>query len=473
MALSLPSRDVVTTINQDGSRNFLHPADAHGRFTEARRLVAVLVLGAYVLLPWIKINGYPAVFLDVAERRFHLFGLTFAPQDLWLMFFLITGLGFTLFYVTALFGRLWCGWACPQTILLEHVYRRVERWIEGSAQQQRQLDAQSWTAPKKLFYRGAKVLVFLFLSAVIAHLFLAYFVSIPQLYGWMRDDPAQHWSAFLFVAALSGLLYFNFAWFREQFCLILCPYGRLQSALTDDDTLVIGYDSRRGEPRGKSTEPAAGACINCLRCVQVCPTGIDIRQGFQIECIGCAGCIDACNEVMDKLGRPRGLVRYDSLNGLNGKRRRVLRPRLYLYTVLLLIGAAAALFSFSTLRPVDASIVRMGGQPYFITTDTVRNQFNLRLINKHDVPLSLHFALQDAPAGLQLVGTNSLVILPPGEETVLPMVLQEDRGGYTGPENITLLVSGADKSFTLPLHLEFLGPDARLLREDTAPSSAP
>jgi len=464
MALTLPSRDVVTTINQDGSRNFLHPADVHGRFTEARRFVAVLILGAYVLLPWVKINGYPAVFLDVAERRFHLFGMTFAPQDLWLMFFLITGLGFTLFFVTALFGRLWCGWACPQTILLEHVYRRVERWIEGAASHQRELDALSWAAPKKFLRRGAKVLIFVFLSAL---------VSIPQLYGWMRDDPEQHWSAFVFVAALSALLYFNFAWFREQFCLILCPYGRLQSALTDDDTLVIGYDNQRGEPRGKATNPAAGACVNCLRCVQVCPTGIDIRQGFQIECIGCAGCIDACNEVMDKLGRPRGLVRYDSLNGLNGKRRRVLRPRLYLYTALLLIGATAALISFSTLQPIDASIVRMGGRPYFITMDSVRNQFNLRLINKHDAPLSLHFALQGAPVGLQLVGTSSTVVLPPNEETVLPMVLQEDRVGYTGPAKVTLVVTGTNKSFTLPLRVEFLGPDARLLREDTAPPLAP
>lgn len=469
MAISLPNRDVVTTINRDGSRNFLHPADVDGKFTQSRRLAAVVIMGVYVLLPWIKINGYPAVFLDVAQRRFHLFGLTFAPQDLWLMFFLITGLGFTLFYVTALLGRIWCGWACPQTIFLEHLYRRVERWLEGPAHHQRLLDSQSWATPDKFFRRGAKVVIFLLLSAIIAHLFLAYFVSIPQLYEWMRDDPAQHWSAFLFVAALTGLLYFNFAWFREQFCLILCPYGRFQSALTDDDTLVIGYDAKRGEPRGKATDPAAGACVNCLRCVQVCPTGIDIRQGFQIECIGCAGCIDACNQVMEKLGRPRGLVRYDSLNGLVGKRRRVLRPRMILYTMLLLIGATVALFSFSTLRPVDASIVRMTGRPYFITPDTVRNQFNLRLINKHDAPQSLHFALENAPAGLHLVGTNDTVILPPSDETVLPIVLQQNRGDYAGPANVTVRVMGTDPSFTLPLRVEWLGPDARLLREDTAP----
>ncbi len=468
MALTLPNRDVVTTINRDGSRHFLHPADVHGRFTRARKVVAAVILAAYVLLPWIKINGHPAVFLDVAERRFYLVGLTFAPQDLWLMFFLITGLGFTLFFVTALLGRIWCGWACPQTIFLEHLYRRVERRLEGPAHHRQKLDAMSWAKPEKLLRRGAKIFIFVLLSAVIAHLFLAYFVSIPQLYGWMRDDPAQHWSAFLFVAALTGLLYFNFAWFREQFCLILCPYGRFQSALTDDDTLVIGYDAKRGEPRGKATDPRAGACVNCLRCVQVCPTGIDIRQGFQIECIGCAGCIDACNEVMDKLGRPRGLVRYDSLNGLSGKRRRVLRPRMYVYAALLLAGAGAALYSFSTLEPVNAAIVRMGGRPYFITPDAVRNQFNLRLINKHDAPLLLHFALEGAPAGLQLVGTNDTVVLPANEETVLPVVLQQDRGAYTGPASVTLRIAGANQTFSVPLRVEFLGPNAKLLREDTA-----
>lgn len=468
MALTIPNRDSVTTINRDGSRRFLHPADVHGRFTRWRQVVAAGILAAYVLLPWIKINGHPAVFLDVAERRFYLVGLTFAPQDLWLMFFLITGLGFTLFFVTALLGRVWCGWACPQTIFLEHLYRRVERWLEGPAHHRQKLDAMSWAKPEKLLRRGAKIFIFVLLSAVIAHLFLAYFVSIPQLYGWMRDDPAQHWSAFLFVAALTGLLYFNFAWFREQFCLILCPYGRFQSALTDDDTLVIGYDARRGEPRGKATDPHAGACVNCLRCVQVCPTGIDIRQGFQIECIGCAGCIDACNEVMDKLGRPRGLVRYDSLNGLSGKRRRVLRPRMYVYAALLLAGAGAALYSFSTLEPVNAAIVRMGGRPYFITPDAVRNQFNLRLINKHDAPLSLHFTLEGGPAGLQLVGTSDTVVLSANEETVLPVVLQQDRGAYTGPASVTLRIAGANQTFSVPLRVEFLGPNAKLLREDTA-----
>ncbi len=465
MATLSPSRDAVTTINTDGSRYFLHPTDVRGKFTSARRIVGAILLTVYVALPWVKVGGYPAVFLDIALRRFHFFGFTFATQDLWLIFFLISGLGFGLFFVTALLGRIWCGWACPQTVFLD-LCRRLERLLEGPADRRRAFDQDSWTKPQKLLRRGAKLVCFFLLAMALAHVFLAYFVSLPQLYSWMRQNPGQHWSMFLFAAFLTVALFFNFAWFREQCCLIICPYGRLQSALTDDDTMVIGYDALRGEPRGKATDPKAGACVNCLRCVQVCPTGIDIRQGFQIECIGCAGCIDACNAVMDHLGRPRGLVRYDSLKGIKRQPRRILRPRLYLYSALLLAGAGAAAYSFSTLRPIDASVTRMLGRPYYITAETVRNQFNVRFINKSEQPQNLHFSLEGAPAGLALIGTGDTVVLRANEEIVLPIVLQENRSDYTGSVIVALSVASADPSYTLRLPVEFLGPDARLLRQE-------
>ena len=328
--LNQPNREAVTTINRDGSHKILHPADVSGKFTHWRRLLALTLIGVYVSLPWIPINGNPAVFLDVLNRRFHLFGLTFAAQDLWLAFFFISGVGFSLFFVTALFGRLWCGWACPQTVFLEHVYRRIERWIEGDATHRRRLDQQAWDF-HKLSKRGLKQVIFAFISLIIAHLFLAYFISIPQLYVWMTSNPKEHWGTFVFVFVASGLIYFNFAWFREQLCLVICPYGRLQSALIDDDSIIIGYDEARGEPRGKATITGIGDCIDCTRCVQVCPTGIDIRQGLQIECIGCSNCIDACDAIMTKLNRPQGLIRYDSQNGLAGKKKRILRPRIILY----------------------------------------------------------------------------------------------------------------------------------------------
>ena len=263
-----PSIDTVTTINSDGSHYALQPADVQGRFSTARRFSAWVLIAVYVLLPWIPVNGYPAVFLDLAERRFHFFGLTLAAQDAWLLFFGVSGLGFALFFLTALFGRLWCGWACPQTVFLEQVFRRIERWIDGDAPARRALQSAPLSAGKFL-RRSAKHAFYVVLALVITHVFLSYFVSIPQLWQYMHEAPGEHWSAFVFVFATAAILYFNFSWFREQLCIVICPYGRLQSALTDDNTLVIGYDARHGEPRGKLGTPDAGACIACNRCVQV------------------------------------------------------------------------------------------------------------------------------------------------------------------------------------------------------------
>ncbi|MDA8909131.1 4Fe-4S binding protein, partial [bacterium] len=281
-AVQKPNLTSLTSINRDGSRNFLHPADVKGRFTLWRRVFGGLLLAIYVLLPWIPIGGYPAVFLDIAERRFHFFGLTFLAEDLWIGFFLFSGLGFSLFYVTALFGRLWCGWACPYTVFLEHLYRRVERWIDGDAVKRRKLDAAPWTK-SKVVKRVLKHGIYILISLILAHIFISYFVSLPRLYEYMQQSPVNNAKVFGIMMFLTVCLYGSFSWFREQFCIIMCPYGRIQSALTDDDTIIIGYDEKRGEPRGKRSDPDTGSCIACNRCVQVCPTGIDIRNGLQLE----------------------------------------------------------------------------------------------------------------------------------------------------------------------------------------------
>lgn len=287
MQLKAPIRDSVTTINKDGSRYFVHPADVRGFWTRLRRLAGFILIAVYIALPIIQINGAPAVFLDIFHQKLHLFGLTFLFQDLWLLFFLITGLGFALFFITSLFGRLWCGWACPQTVFLDHVFRRVERLIDGDAPTRRKIDEAPFTSGK-ILRRTIKHGIYILLCAGIAHLFLSYFVSIPELYRMAHLSPLENLASFLFVVALSGVLYFNFAWFREQFCIIMCPYGRLGSALIDDNSIVVGYDSKRGEPRGKASnskgqcnncsssencrsDKSIGDCINCRRCVQVCP----------------------------------------------------------------------------------------------------------------------------------------------------------------------------------------------------------
>ena len=460
-----PSRDSVTTIRSDGSRPFLYPADTHGRFIAIRRVVAGFLLASYLALPWIKLNGYPAVLLDVAERRFHLFGLTFAAQDMWLLFFVLTGLGFSLIFITALFGRVWCGWACPQTVFLEHVYRPIERLIEGDAVRRRELAAAPMS-PQKFFRRTLKHGVYVLISAVFTHLFLAYFVSVPEVWSMVRAAPSEHWSVFVFMAAFTGITYFVFAWFREQVCIVLCPYGRIQSALTDEHTMGIGYDSQRGEPRGRVGTAGAGDCVACNRCVHVCPTGIDIRQGLQLECVGCTACIDACDDVMDRLKRPRGLVRYDSHDGFAGRPTRWIRPRTILYFILLLVGAGVASWAISTLKPAGLGVTRMTGAPYIIDATMVRNQFLVRIVNKRNVAERFTVRVDGVPADLRRTGFDAAVEVGPLGELVQPLVLQQPRAGYTGPFRFVVQVEAAARTFMLKREVEFLGPEARLLREE-------
>ena len=473
-AVQLPSRDSVTTIRPDGSRPFMFPSATRGRFTRARQITAYLLIAFYLSLPWVKINGFPAVFLDVAERRFHLFGLTFAAQDMWLLFFVITGLGFSLFFVTSLLGRVWCGWACPQTVYLEHIFRPIEVWIEGDAVARRALDAAPWS-PNKIARRVLKHAVYILVSAILTHLFPASFVSLPEVWSMVRESPAEHWSTFVFMMAYTGLTYFIFGWFREQVCIVLCPYGRIQSALTDDNTVTIGYDSRRGEPRMSVAEAKqwasaspnkAGDCVDCLRCVSVCPTGIDIRHGMQMECVACTACVDACDDVMTRLKRPTGLIRYDSQNAFAGRATRWVRPRTILYFVLLLIGAGVASWAVSTVKPANFLVTRMTGAPYIVDDVSIRNQYFVRVVNKRNTPAHFILRVTNTPAGLHQVGLTTAVEVGPLGEVVQPLILRQARAAYTGPFHLVVRVEDDAGKFFLERKVDFLGPEARLLREE-------
>jgi len=507
-----PTIDSVTTIGADGSRPFIYPADVKGRFATARKASALALIVFYLSLPWIQVGGFPAVFLDIEARRFHLFGLTLAAQDMWLSFFLITGLGFSLFFITALFGRIWCGWACPQTVFLDHVYRRIERWIDGNAVARRRLAAAPWTG-EKVAKRSVKHALYLLASLLITHLFLAYFVSLKSVWEMVSAAPGEHWSAFLFIAVATAILYFNFAWFREQLCIVICPYGRLQSAMIDDHSMVVGYDAGRGEPRGRGAKPALvrsqntegktqaanigahafvaevssfagadarptgvrqiegaappaeGQCVDCARCVQVCPTGIDIRQGLQLECIGCTACIDACDEVMRRLKRPTGLIRYDSQAALGGARTRWLRPRVYLYSLMLAIGISVASWALSTVKPANISVTRITGTPYVVTDEAVRNQFLVRILNKRAVPADFVVEV-DSPFPLQRSGLDGPLSVPSIAEEIRPLVLVIPRSHYTGPFKVAISTRDAQGRLIQKREIDFLGPDPRLLNEE-------
>lgn len=455
-----PNLDSVTTINEDGSRYFLHPADVSGKWTTARRIFGYLLIAVWVLLPWIPINGEPALFFDVENRRFHVFGLTLVPQDLWVMFFGITGLGFTLFFVTSLLGRLWCGWACPYTVFLDHIYRRIERWIEGDAPARRKLAAAPWTG-SKVAKRVLKHGLYAFFAALIAHIFLSYFVSLERLYTYMGEGPLAHATSFGIVVFLTAVLWFCFGYFREQFCVIMCPYGRLQSALTDDDTVVIGYDEVRGEPRGPK-DKTGGDCIDCHRCVSVCPTGIDIRDGLQLECIGCAACIDACDDIMRKVDQPTGLIRYDSMKGLAGQKRRFLRPRIFAYVGLGLLGLSAFGFTASKqARPYTAQVskVAMGGQPFLSDATGVRNVYQVRFLNKRNREARFHVELVDPPHGMLLSGIDGAVTVEPRGEMTRQVVAIAPIHSYQGRATLTFRFTAEPGDVVIDQRAAFLGPN--------------
>ncbi|MFT3765723.1 MAG: cytochrome c oxidase accessory protein CcoG [Minicystis sp.] len=454
----LPVLENRSSLRTDGKRNFVHPADVRGRFNTGRKIGFWALIAVWLALPWIKINGQPTLFLDIEHRKFFLFGATFNAQDIWLMFFLLTGVAFGLVYLTALLGRVWCGYACPQTVFLEGIYRPIERLVEGSREQRIRRNAGGFTFDKA-WRKVAKHGLYVLASVFVAHIFLSYFVSVPKVFEMVRHNPADHPEAFGWAMGTTAFFYGNFAWFREQLCLIVCPYGRLQSVLIDDDSLVIGYDQKRGEPRGKAKQQGVGDCVDCNRCVVVCPTGIDIRNGLQLDCIACSACVDACDEVMDKLHRPRGLVRYDSLNGLRGASKRVLRPRVYVYTALMIAGLCASTLAFRQHKPFEANILRLPGLPYVVEDGKVRNSFELHLVNKHPGTESFEITAEPAP-GLTFVIASPAVSLESLAQVRIPVFVTNDQSAQRGdfPVKIHVRRKGAPEGEQSLVTAKFVGP---------------
>jgi cytochrome c oxidase accessory protein FixG len=447
--------DVLGTLTKDGHRRLVVVADVRGRFHRARNVVFFLLIGLWAALPWVPVHGAPAVFLDVDARKFFLFGMTFNAQDAWLIFFLLSGAGFGLVYVTALAGRAWCGWACPQTVFLDGVFRPIERWIEGPREKHLRRDAGPLTL-SKVARKALKQAVYAIVALVIAHIVLAYFVSLPRAFAMVRTSPTAHPEAFIWVAAITLVLYGNFAWFREQFCVVMCPYGRLQSVLLDDDSLVVGYDANRGEPRGKKNAKDVGDCVDCKRCIVVCPTGIDIRNGLQMDCIACTACIDACDDVMDHLGRSRGLIRYDSPNGLSGKPTRIVRPRMVLYSGMLAVGALIAFVATRARTDFEANLIRLSGAPYIIDGETLRNSFDLHLVNKRNGAATYDLEVE-APPDIQVIAPVSEIRLDSLADSHAPIFLSMPREKFTNDVTFRIHVRRKDADDVSIVSGRFLG----------------
>ncbi len=409
---------VLSTLNRDGTRRWIRPKPAKGPFQRRRLITAWSLIALFTVIPYLRRNGKPLMLFDVPAREFTLFGTTFLPTDTLFLMLLLVGIFVTIFLLTAIFGRVWCGWACPQTVYMEFVYRPIERLFEGSRAQQMKLDREGGN-----FRRALKYVAFFFVSVFLAHTFLAYFVGVERLFVWVRQSPFEHPTAFLVMAGTAGLMMLDFAYFREQVCLVMCPYGRLQSVLLDDRSMIVGYDTKRGESRGtmgvrRKTEPAAGAwgdCVDCSACVTTCPTGIDIRNGLQMECIGCTQCIDACDNVMTRLGKPRGLIRYSSQAGLAGKAGRVLRPRVIIYPLILVLVFGLLGISLAKKTTADVTLLRGLGSPFNLLPDgEITNQIRVKIVNRSGEPRSYTFAVEGFE-GMELIAPENPVDVAPSD----------------------------------------------------------
>lgn len=454
-------RDQIATADRSGRRLWVYPTQPKGRLYTARTIVAVFLLLFLFGAPFLKLNGQPLILLDVLSRNFIIFGLVFRPQDFYLFVLAILTLLVFVVQFTAIFGRLFCGWICPQTIFMEMVFRRIEYLIEGSPAKQRKLSEGAWNEVK-IFKRFFKHGVFFALSWVICNVFLAYIVGVDALFKIISDPPSEHVGGLIAMTVFTFLFYGVFSWFREQACTLVCPYGRLQGVLIDSGSIAVAYDFNRGEPRGKfrknEDRTGQGDCIACRACVAVCPTGIDIRDGSQLECVNCTACIDACNSVMRKVGLPEGLIRYSSEDRLAGKKGFRLSGRVVVYTVALvaLVGLLTTLLV--TRSDVQTNIFRTPGTLYYETdSGGIRNLYSVKMVNKTFDSVSVQLRLK-APAAATLQMVNGDVTLAPEgiAETVLFVEMPRDK--MFGPNAAVVFEVMRDGEVIDEVKSSFMGP---------------
>lgn len=462
-------RDSISTVDAHGKRIWVYPKKPQGFFTKWRNYVSWVLLVTLVGMPFIRVGGEPLFLFDVLGRKFILFGQLFTPQDFHLFVFAMLTLMVFVILFTVVFGRIFCGWICPQTIFMENVFRKIEYWIEGDANAQRRLNASGWTS-QKIWKKGLKYAIFYGMALMIANVFLAYIIGSEKVIQIATEPIANHLGGFIALLIFSGVFYFVFAYMREQVCIVVCPYGRLQGVLLDRDSIVVAYDHVRGEPRTKLKKARdgealtmdklahGGDCIDCKLCVQVCPTGIDIRNGTQLECINCTACIDACDAVMDKVERPRGLIRYDSYNGIAEKKKRRFTTRMVAYTCVLLALVGLEVFLLNYRSEVETLILRTPGNLYQKVDDNhLSNLYNFEIVNKTNKAYkNVELRLVEPKGEIKLVG--KMPGLEKGGQASGSFFVILDKGDIDGHKTRLKLEVYVDGLLMEKVKTNFMGP---------------
>ena len=396
----LTFRDRPINMNERGGRKWVYAKKPSGKWWTRRSIFAYTVLTFLVAVPFIRINGNPLILLDIANRKFIIFGAIFWAQDTFILALLM--LSFVLFIVlfTVTFGRLWCGWACPQTIFLEMVFRRIEYLIEGDYRERLKLDNSPWTA-NKIFKKTLKHSIFILIAMAMTNVFLMWFIGSDGWLQLIREPIRNHVSGFLAMIVVSAVFYWIYSFFREQICTMVCPYGRMQGVLLDSKTIMVAYDYKRGEPRGAHS---AGDCIDCKQCISVCPTGIDIRNGTQLECVNCTACIDQCNRIMTTIGKPQGLIRYASEALIKGGHTKVWNARNRAYSVVLFIIFSFFVYTLATRPVIESTILRTPGLLYQEQGNTISNVYNIKVVNKTHEDMPLELRILSHKGEIQLAG---------------------------------------------------------------------
>ncbi len=506
-------RDHLATVDEQGKRVWIYPKKPKGRFYDYRTWVSVAFLALFLITPFIKVNGEPLLLFNILERKFILFGLLFMPQDFYL--FVLAMLTFVVFIVlfTVVYGRLFCGWVCPQTVFMEMFFRKIEYWIEGDANEQRRLDKRDWDVDK-MKKKVLKHAIFFLIAVVVANYFLAYIIGMDAVLKIINEPLSKNLGGFAAMIVFSIAFYGVFAHLREQVCTTICPYGRLQSVLIIPETIVIAYDFIRGEPRGKlkkqkeplrkktckngcpdceacaaannivknienSVKNAAistpsvlqlseirnpiseiktGDCIDCKLCVQVCPTGIDIRNGTQLECVNCTACIDVCDEVMDKIEKPRGLIRYDSLKGIQEQNRKLWTPRVAAYSAVLAVLFILDVVLLTARKDVETLILRSPGQMYQeVDNQHIKNLYTFQITNKTSTDLPITLKIKDNAGVLKFVGNTTPSVLK-GQMTEGAFFIEMEKAKLTGMKTIIYVEVYSNGKFLNKVKTSFVGP---------------